>query len=220
MNVIKLSLPMEQHALLRASEMLKNLSEDLNPVFTKEEVDESTSYIVDPTPPKKEIADPKAIFGQPEVVTSHRIPDDEEQPKVSSGVETDSDGLPWDERIHASSRGKMKSDGTWKRKRGVGDSVYEGIVLELKAAMSAEVGQPYVAPTLEPEDIEPPTLEPEDIEPPTTAILDFPSFVQACTTAQIPQDQILAALNKHGLPALVMLATRPDLIPAVAAELF
>lgn len=210
MNVIKLSLPMEQHALLRASEMLKNLSDDLNPVFTKEEVDESTSYIVDPTPPKKEIADPKAIFGQPEVETSHRIPDDEEQPKVSSGVETDSDGLPWDERIHASSRGKMKSDGTWKRKRGVGDSVYEGIVLELKAAMSAEVGQPYVAPT----------LEPEVIEPPTTAILDFPSFVQACTTAQIPQDQILAALNKHGLPALVMLATRPDLIPAVAAELF
>lgn len=214
MNVIKLSLPMEQHALLRASEMLKNLSDDLNPVFTKEEVDESTSYIVDPTPPKKEIADPKAIFGQPELVTPE--PEPVEEVEVTSGVETDSEGLPWDERIHASSRGKMKSDGTWKRKRGVGDSVYEGIVLELKAAMLAKVGQPYLAP----EAIEAPTPTPTPTLTPTSAILDFPSFVQACTTAQIPQDQILAALNKHGLPALVMLATRPDLIPAVAAELF
>jgi len=48
--------------------------------------------------------------------------------------ELDSEGLPWDARIHASSKAKVK-DGTWRLKRGVDDVTAYQIKLELHALM-------------------------------------------------------------------------------------
>lgn len=49
--------------------------------------------------------------------------------------ELDSEGLPWDERIHASSKAKV-GGGTWRSKRGVSDEDAAPIKAELKARVS------------------------------------------------------------------------------------
>lgn len=66
-------------------------------------------------------------------------------PQVSaqiSGVELDSNGLPWDERIHAGTKGQNK-DGSWKGKRGVDDATIAAVTAELKARVA---NQPAAAP--------------------------------------------------------------------------
>jgi hypothetical protein len=54
---------------------------------------------------------------------------------VAAG-ETDKDGLPWDARIHASSKAK-NADGRWRGKRGVDDAVVTQVTAELRAVMGA-----------------------------------------------------------------------------------
>lgn len=46
----------------------------------------------------------------------------------------DKNGLPWDERIHASSKAKV-ADGTWRQKRGVDTGLVATVEAELKALM-------------------------------------------------------------------------------------
>lgn len=52
-----------------------------------------------------------------------------ESPKI------DKSGLPWDERIHASTKG-FTGDGLWRRKRGVSDSEYDGVTAQLRQLMN------------------------------------------------------------------------------------
>jgi hypothetical protein len=59
-----------------------------------------------------------------------------EAPATPSAVERDADGIPWDERIHTSNK-STKQDGTWKRKPGVDDAVFNGVLAELRAANTA-----------------------------------------------------------------------------------
>lgn len=56
----------------------------------------------------------------------------------TSPVELDSEGLPWDKRIHASTKTKIAS-GTWKLARGVDASVVEAVKAELRGLMSVPV---------------------------------------------------------------------------------
>lgn len=56
-------------------------------------------------------------------------------PPAASG-ERDSKGMPWDGRIHASSKAKV-ADGTWRYKRGVDDTVIAPIEAEIRAALGA-----------------------------------------------------------------------------------
>lgn len=50
------------------------------------------------------------------------------------GANLDSKGLPWDERIHASSKAKV-ADGSWRQKRNVDPSLVTAVEAELKALM-------------------------------------------------------------------------------------
>lgn len=54
------------------------------------------------------------------------------------GVEVDKDGIPWDARIHASTKTKLK-DGSWKLARGVATELVAEITAQLKAVMAAPV---------------------------------------------------------------------------------
>lgn len=54
----------------------------------------------------------------------------------------DSAGLPWDERIHAQTRG-LNADNSWRRRRGVDDATFDAVTAELKAR---GVSPPPVAP--------------------------------------------------------------------------
>lgn len=63
------------------------------------------------------------------------------QPPVPASAELDSAGLPWDKRIHSSSRAKV-ADGTWRKLRGVDDALVASVEAELRAV------QAIPAPTL------------------------------------------------------------------------
>lgn len=51
-------------------------------------------------------------------------------------VDVDSRGLPWDGRIHSSSKGKIVKDGTWKLRRNIDQAVVEQVEAELLAVMT------------------------------------------------------------------------------------
>jgi hypothetical protein len=57
-------------------------------------------------------------------------------PPPPAGVEVDVAGLPWDARIHASSKTK-NADGSWRAKRGVDDAIVATLTAELKSVMAA-----------------------------------------------------------------------------------
>lgn len=61
---------------------------------------------------------------------------------VTPQVEFDSEGLPWDERIHSSSR-KKNTNGTWARRRNVDENTYNSVSAQLRgAAAPAPAAQP------------------------------------------------------------------------------
>lgn len=90
--------------------MVKNLDTSL-----KEELIKSTPEV---TP----VAEP--VIAQPAQALS----------APSVGVEKDGEGLPWDKRIHSSSR-KFIKDGTWRLKKGVDKDLVEQVKSELRQAV-------------------------------------------------------------------------------------
>lgn len=61
----------------------------------------------------------------------------------ASSADVDKNGLPWDERIHASSRAKI-ADGSWRMKRGVQQHVVDEVEAQLHA--QAPVAAPPAPP--------------------------------------------------------------------------
>jgi len=61
------------------------------------------------------------------------------QTSPAVGAELDKDGLPWDARIHSSSKEKNK-DGTWRQRRNLADGEKERVEQELRAIMAIPVG--------------------------------------------------------------------------------
>jgi hypothetical protein len=53
------------------------------------------------------------------------------------GVDLDTDGLPWDNRIHASTRVK-NADGKWRTRRGVDEAIVASVANELRAVVGAQ----------------------------------------------------------------------------------
>jgi len=139
-------------------------------------------------------------------------------------VDLDEAGLPWDARIHASTKTKLARGGTWKYKRGTDKALIETVEAELRAAMAAappassmfapeedEGGAPAPAPAE--------TTAPAPAAAATGEVVDFPGLMKLITDNKIPQDKVLAAVNAAGLQSLQLVAARKDLIPTIAAEL-
>lgn len=63
---------------------------------------------------------------------------------AQNNVEVDINGLPWDKRIHSSSRAKIKA-GNWKKKKGLDANVEAQVKTELLAAIEAQKN-PVVIP--------------------------------------------------------------------------
>lgn len=66
--------------------------------------------------------------------TSQPLP---QEPVANANADVDVNGVPWDERIHAKTKTKVK-DGSWKRKRGVADSLYDSVIAEITTGQSQE----------------------------------------------------------------------------------
>jgi hypothetical protein len=74
-----------------------------------------------------------AIIAQPPVNLG---PVSSAAPATLAGVELDKTGLPWDNRIHAESKGKI-ADGAWRKKRNLDPALVAQVEAELRQVMGA-----------------------------------------------------------------------------------
>jgi hypothetical protein len=170
----------------------------------------------------------------------------------------DSDGMPWDGRIHATTRTRV-ADGTWRQKRGVSVELLASVTAECRAARAVPPAPPadedpeafVVAPgvypsfcvspvnvaTVGPVGIPPPfarsaepPADPENTTPPSDGAaasvppsdapgMTFPALMSAITKAGISQAAVVEAVKVSGLPSVLSLASRPDMVPVIAAAL-
>lgn len=144
-------------------------------------------------------------------------------PPPPAGVTLDSAGLPWDARIHASTK-TTKADGTWKVKRNTPAETIAEVETELRAAMTAtpppattesSPAAALAAATTAGDDVPPPPVTTESASPKTFPEL-LPLVSAAKANGTITDDQIAVAVAGVGLTKFGELAVRPDLIPAFA----
>ncbi len=135
----------------------------------------------------------KIGFNQPQEQFEDEVPQvdeptTEKPAPQGNGIEVDASGLPWDGRIHASTRSKTQ-DGNWKMRRGVDDDIVSAVLNELRQTMG-------MAPT----EVVPPT----PLTPP-------PAQVFAQPAAQVPPPPFAPPVAPPAPPA----ATLPTEIPQV-----
>lgn len=161
-----------------------------------------------------------------------------------TGIERDAEGLPWDARIHASTKTKT-AKGVWTSKRGMNDAAFvQKVKAEIGATLPAAAPQatipaPVFAPPTPPAQpalaLVPPAVTPAPAAPaasftlppvalppaPVAAPQTLGELMAAAgplmATGQIAPDALQAAATAIGVPQLAMLATasRPDLIEAI-----
>lgn len=168
---------------------------------------------------------------------------------LTTGVDLDAKGMPWDNRIHAESKGKI-ADGTWRKKRNLDPTLLATVEAELRQLMGAP-GVTPLAPTTAPIAPTPPlapaapvtaNLPTASVSPAVAAPLP-PAAPQAPVVGEVPADaramfvalvgRASAAIQGQkvtqaevnqccadaGVPALPLLANRLDLVAQVAAHI-
>ena len=95
----------------------------------------------------------------------------EQETDSTVGVELDSAGVPWDERIHSSNKKKLAKGGTWQKKRGVDDALHAEITAQLLNGrkLAAEQNQAIEAGTEIPQPDKAPVLTDAPAPPPPPA---------------------------------------------------
>lgn len=174
-----------------------------------------------------------------ELPSPSSIPNPFSKPPVTASVEVDSNGLPWDARIHSRTKSK-NSNGAWKLMRGIDPQLVKTIEDELRAVMSIPVPPAPSVPSVPIAPVPvvpvPPIVNPTPIPvasvpaapidaPPvsdptvTSNQYGFPSLMAKITSAiatnKIKSGEILEIVASFGLPSLPLAATRPDLIPGI-----
>ena len=138
------------------------------------------------------------------------------------GAELDKDGLPWDERIHASTKTKNK-DGTWRQKRELPDGRREQVEAELRHLMSLNAGaapatvdmaalhaSPQSAPAQVPAAPGLPQVTPGTV---------MEALTPAMMSGKISTQQVNEVAQKHGMGNISQLVFAPNLAAAVWADL-
>ena len=214
-------------------------------------------------------SDPVAVFGVPPAPLALSIPPGAAASTVAppppantapitttpgvassvAGVDLDAKGMPWDNRIHAESKGKI-ADGTWRKKRNLDPTLLATVEAELRQLMGAP-GLTPLAPTTAPIAPTPPlapaapvtaNLPTASVSPAVAAPLP-PAAPQAPVVGEVPADaramfvalvgRASAAIQGQkvtqaevnqccvdaGVPALPLLANRLDLVAQVAAHI-
>lgn len=165
---------------------------------------------------QQSISAPEAIAGPTLIIPPPPAPAviDPQNVAERATVEIDKHGLPWDGRIHASTKGK-NADGAWKKKRGLDDAALAQVEAELKALMAIPSAGPQLVPA-----------PPAAIPPPPGAPDPFKGFIAlmgrasaAMQAKKITEDEIKKCCSSidPSLVALPLLANRLDLVAPVAA---
>lgn len=144
-------------------------------------------------------------------------------------VALDKAGLPWDSRIHSSSKAINQTDGLWRSKRGVADDVVARVTAELQAVMaipkpdaplvasiptSATVTDASNLPAAAPSAPPAPPVAPVSGVPANLGEL-MTHITRAETAGTLTREEFTAAWQATGVVALPLLASRPDLIAVV-----
>ena len=229
MDQISLTVPMTYTALTRASEMLRGLVEDL---AQEARITTGAKFSKNAEPTAATTTEPTAATTtEPTAATIFKNPADNATP-APAGV-TLANGLPWDERIHGAGKKTLaKAPHGWKYKRGVSDEMIATVEAELRAVMAippaGTVAAVQPTPINTPVAVDPnvtqspvPVADSTTVTPATSAsaITTLPALMQAATKAGKTPADMLAAVTKQGLASVALLGARPDLIPAVAADL-
>lgn len=136
--------------------------------------------------------------------------------------ERDVQGLPWDGRIH--SAGKTKNaDGTWRQRRGTPQVEIDRVLAELRGALGAPAATDWVAP---PAPVPIPNgvpLPPGGTVAPPAADQGFAGLMTMLTphiaSGVLTGDEINGTMASLGVPTVVGLTARPDLVPAAKAAM-
>lgn len=148
--------------------------------------------------------------------------------------QVDSSGLPWDERIHGKSGDgskPMNADGTWRKRRGVDDTLVEQVKAELRGNVPVPPAPEVVAPAPTTAPPAPPATPdvadtasgpaaaetaPSAPPPPAANAARFAEYKDLVAAMNGKAGVTYASLNKHaadnfGLPAFLAVKDRPDM---------
>lgn len=127
-------------------------------------------------------------------------------PALVPGVELDSRGFPWDGRIHSESKGRI-GDGSWRKKKNLDAALLAQVEAEHVAARNA--GVPPAAPPVAP-------------APASGSPTDFGSLMvyngARVNAGKLTAEEVAGIAVGLGLASVGLIATRPDLIPAIVAQ--
>lgn len=87
----------------------------------------------------------QAVPGQVGGVTAHGQAVQVTTDTTTSGITFDKNGLPWDERIHSSTKA-LTATGEWRKKRGVSDALVTQVENELRGTMQSTGPAPGATP--------------------------------------------------------------------------
>lgn len=159
-----------------------------------------------------------------------------------ASVELDVNGLPWDKRIHASTRTKVAA-GTWKYARGVDGDYIKTVERELRAVQDipvpAAATPPFtpVTPSLEAQEaatydqdsapaasalivpLPPVPAAPAPIAVPMTFAQLMQHISPMLVSGKLTQSMLQDVVGACGLPHLAALGARPDLVETVRAAI-
>lgn|SRR5574337_1583173 len=144
-----------------------------------------------------------------ELNTPPQLPDTFKPIKEIPTATTDKDaaGLPWDARIHVSTKTKT-AKGKWKYKVNLDRDFIKSVEDELRVMMGI--------PT------PPPTAAPSVLSVPI-ANISYPALMLKVTQAirdnKLTQNQYVKVLNDFGITNPMLISTRVDLMPAIDAKL-
>jgi len=205
-DTISFTIPLIPSVLLATARTLTELASDLAPTsLTNKEIIEGVPTLKVPeggeAQPLKGAAE---VFKHPEVGPEGPTPAPPVEAKPAPApapigdVDLDIEGLPWDARIHASTKTKVAS-GAWKKKRGLEAAEVAKVEEELINNPDASSSTPQASP-----------------------IISFGSLMSEITAKKIDLvgvSAVIGAVSEGEISSLAMLATRPDLIPLVASAL-
>lgn len=186
----------------------------LNGVLQPEDQPDVGAFMPPPPPPADSLA---VVFGGASAAVVTPPP----PPAAVDAVKLDKNGLPWDARIHASSKA-LVADGTWRQKRGVDPVLLQTITAQLMAAVAAPAAPPPVPAAAfppPPPAVTPPPAPPA--APPGAGTFgELLLFVTKHQTAgTLAKTQITAVCESVGVPSTAVLSSRPDLVPVVFEKL-
>ena len=133
----------DYNALTRASDMLNALATDLS----QSPDSDNDETILEKVAEIQNVSVNSLVDVQADILGVDEPFEADLPPLVHSGVDLDSDGYPWDVRIHGVSRLKTKKDNKWKKIKNINKNkpgLVEQVEAELCIAMAASPNKPIV----------------------------------------------------------------------------